>query len=51
MTPAEAGETIVQGIERRAVHVLVGNDAKAASVVERLFPVGYWRLIAGRIGR
>lgn len=45
MPPALAGETIVRGIERRAPRVLVGNDARAAALLERLAPVAYWRLI------
>lgn len=45
MPPERAGEIIVKAIERRAARVLVGNDAKLVSVVERMMPVGYWRLI------
>jgi len=45
MPVEEAGEIIVRGIEQRRPRVLVGNDAKAASVVERLMPVRYWRLL------
>ncbi len=41
----EAGEIIVRGIEQRRPRVLVGNDAKMASVVERLMPVRYWQLL------
>lgn len=50
MPPAEAGETIVNGIERRAVRVLVGSDARAAALLERLAPVSYWKLIKSRFG-
>lgn len=42
---AVAGETIVRGIERRKPRVLVGADAKFVSLVERLAPVSYWRLL------
>jgi NAD(P)-dependent dehydrogenase (short-subunit alcohol dehydrogenase family) len=45
MPPAQAGEIIVKAIERRAPRVLVGNDAKVASAIERLMPVRYWRLL------
>lgn len=45
MPPEEAAEIIVRGIERRQARVLVGNDARLASIVERLMPVHYWRLL------
>jgi short-subunit dehydrogenase len=44
--PAEqAGEIIVRGIEKRKARILVGSDAKAAALLERLAPVGYWNLL------
>jgi NAD(P)-dependent dehydrogenase (short-subunit alcohol dehydrogenase family) len=48
MPPAEAGEIIVKGIERRSPRVLVGNDAKLLSLVERLAPKSYFRVL-GRL--
>jgi NAD(P)-dependent dehydrogenase (short-subunit alcohol dehydrogenase family) len=45
MPPDVAGETIVQGIEHRRPRVLVGSDAKFASIIERLIPVTYWDLL------
>jgi len=45
MPPEQAGEIIVKGIERRRPRVLVGNDARIASLIERLMPVSYWRLL------
>jgi short-subunit dehydrogenase len=45
MPPETAGEIIVRGVERRKARVLVGTDAKIVSVIERLFPVSYWKLI------
>ena len=45
MPPAEAGETIVTGIERRRPRIIVGNDAKFAALIERIAPVGYWRFL------
>jgi NAD(P)-dependent dehydrogenase (short-subunit alcohol dehydrogenase family) len=38
MPPEEAGEIIVKAVEKRAKRVLVGNDAKIASALERLNP-------------
>lgn len=50
--PAEvAGETIVRGIERRQARVLVGTDAKVTSVIARLLPVSYWKVLALRAGK
>lgn len=45
MSPDEAGEVIVRGVERRRPRVLVGSDARIVSLVERLAPVNYWRLL------
>lgn len=45
MPPPQAAEIIVRAIEARAPRVLVGSDAVAASLIERLFPVGYWPII------
>jgi hypothetical protein len=42
MPPEVAGETIVRGVERRKVRIVVGSDAKMAAFVERLMPVTYW---------
>lgn len=48
MPPDVAGETIVQAIERRRPRVIVGNDAKVASWIERLAPVSYMNLLDRR---
>lgn len=45
MPPEEAGEIIVRAIEARRPRVLVGTDAKVASLIERLAPVRYWRML------
>jgi short-subunit dehydrogenase len=51
MPAQRAGEIIVEGIERDAARILVGNDAKIVSVLERIMPVNYWRLLAALTGR
>jgi len=51
LDPADAAEQIVVAIERRAPRVLVGKDAKAAALVQRLFPVTYWKHVARDIAR
>jgi hypothetical protein len=49
--PADkAAETILQGVERRKPRILVGNDAKAGAFLERLMPIGYYRLMRGLLG-
>ena len=45
MPPERAGEIIARGIERRQARILVGSDARAAALLERLAPVGYWNLL------
>jgi short-subunit dehydrogenase len=51
LDPAKAAEIIAVAIERRAPRVLVGNDARAAALVQRLFPVTYWKHVARDIAR
>jgi len=48
MPPEEAGEIIVRAVEHRRPRIIVGADARNASIIERLFPVGYWKLISYR---
>src|SRR6185369_17946634 len=45
LPPEVAGETIVRGIERRQSRILIGSDAKTISLVARLLPVSYWKLL------
>jgi NAD(P)-dependent dehydrogenase (short-subunit alcohol dehydrogenase family) len=45
MPPAEAGETIVRGVEQRKPRIIVGNDAKIIAMIERLAPVSYWKVL------
>jgi short-subunit dehydrogenase len=51
LSPDEAAETIAAAIERRDARVLVGKDAKGAALVQRLFPVSYWKHVARDIAR
>lgn len=48
LPPEVAGETIVKAIERRKPRVLVGSDARAVALIERVAPVSYWKLL-GRL--
>ena len=51
LAPEDAAETIARAIERRAPRVLVGRDARGAALLQRLFPVGYWKHAARDIAR
>ena len=48
LPPEIAGETIVRGIERREPRILVGSDAKTISLIARLWPVSYWKVLTRR---
>ncbi len=45
LPPRRAAEIIVDGAERGAKRIIVGNDARMAVFLQRLFPVGYWRVL------
>jgi short-subunit dehydrogenase len=45
LPPEIAGETIVRGIERREPRILIGSDAKTISLISRLVPVSYWKVL------
>jgi NAD(P)-dependent dehydrogenase (short-subunit alcohol dehydrogenase family) len=51
LPPEVAGETIVRGVERRKPRVLVGSDAKLLSLIARILPVSYWKVLALRVGK
>ena len=45
MSPVKAGEIIISAVEAEKPRILVGGDAKLASVFERLAPVSYWKIL------
>jgi short-subunit dehydrogenase len=49
MPPETAGEIIVRGVENRKARIVVGSDAKRAALLERLMPVGYWKVLGARV--
>jgi NADP-dependent 3-hydroxy acid dehydrogenase YdfG len=51
LAPSDAAAIIVRGIEKRQARILVGSDARAAALLERLAPVAYWNLIKKAIKR
>ena len=50
MPPERAGEIIADAIARRAPRILVGADAKLVDRVQRLFPVGYGKVMRRFLG-
>jgi NAD(P)-dependent dehydrogenase (short-subunit alcohol dehydrogenase family) len=46
LTPAEAAEVILRGVQRNARRVLVGGDARIMDWLQRLLPGRYQRLVA-----
>jgi len=51
LAPEAAAAQIVRGILQREKRVLVGRDARQIASLQRLFPVGYWPLLARYIER
>ena len=51
LAPEDAAERIARAIERREPRVVVGRDAQQAAWVQRLFPVGYWKIMARDLAR
>ena len=49
MPPERAGEIIVAGMERGRPRVIVGADARNASLIERIAPVSYWKYLQRRM--
>lgn len=49
LSPADAAEQMVRGIEARRARVIVGKDARRADLLQRLSPHRYWLMIANRI--
>lgn len=50
MPPEIAGETIVRGIEQRKERILIGSDAKIISLIARVLPVSYWKVLSRLVG-
>jgi short-subunit dehydrogenase len=45
MLPEKAGELIVKAIEGNKARLLVGADARLVSLIERVIPVHYWKIL------
>ncbi|MEX0282072.1 MAG: SDR family NAD(P)-dependent oxidoreductase [Arenibacterium sp.] len=46
MPPQDAAEIIAKGMERGRNRILVGGDARAIDIVQRLMPTRYWTLLS-----
>ncbi|MBL8207588.1 MAG: SDR family oxidoreductase [Blastocatellia bacterium] len=44
-SPERAAEVIVQGILNNKKRILIGADARALALLQRIMPVNYWRVI------
>lgn len=51
LPPERAAQVIVRGVEQRRARVLVGGDAQVIALLERLMPVGYWRVLKALFNR
>lgn len=45
LSPAIAADDIVRAIETRAPRLLIGKDARLMARIQRLFPIGYWKIL------
>jgi short-subunit dehydrogenase len=48
-TPAAAALRIIEGIEKNAPRILIGNDARFMDLLQRFRPASYWPVLARRI--
>jgi short-subunit dehydrogenase len=46
-TPDQAAQTILKGVQSNARRVLIGADAKAIDLVQRVLPTGYQSILSG----
>jgi short-subunit dehydrogenase len=51
LSPDICAAQIIAAIEQRQRRLIVGTDAKVMTLIQRLFPVGYWRLLRSFIPR
>lgn len=45
LTPRQAADQILRGVQKRKAHILVGRDARLLALLVRLFPVGYYKVL------
>ena len=49
LPPDEAARQIVRAMARRQPRLLIGKDARLAAMIQRAFPVGYYRRMRNRL--
>jgi short-subunit dehydrogenase len=50
-TPVAAALRIIKGIEKNQPRILIGADARASDILQRLRPATYWALLAWKLER
>ena len=50
-SPDEAAERIIRGIARNEPRILIGKDARAMDILQRLKPGTYWSTIARKLDK
>jgi NAD(P)-dependent dehydrogenase (short-subunit alcohol dehydrogenase family) len=48
VTPEQAADLILQGVERRKPRILIGADARKIDVLQRMRPGTYWKALSRR---
>jgi len=48
-TAEDAAARILKGVEKYEPRILIGRDCKQAEILQRLRPVGYWKMVAKKI--
>jgi short-subunit dehydrogenase len=44
-SPEKAAQVILRGLKKKKKRILIGNDAKVLSLMQRIFPVGYAKIV------
>ncbi len=44
-SPEQAAQVIIRGLKKKKKRILIGRDARFLAVLQRLFPVGYARIV------
>jgi short-subunit dehydrogenase len=50
-TPKDAALTIIKGIEKNQLRILIGGDARFMDIIQRFRPATYWNVLARRIAK
>ncbi len=50
MPPDQAAEIIASGLAKGKTRILIGGDARAVDIIQRLMPSGYWSVLKKKFG-